>query len=43
MQSKHKCQEFLYVYSPPSGLSLNTKPPRKVSFDSQRCGVGGIA
>ena len=35
MQVKHKCQEFLYVHSPHSGLSLNAKPLGKVSCDSQ--------
>ena len=35
MQVKHKCQEFLYVHSPHSGLSLNAKPPGKVCCDSQ--------
>ena len=35
MQVKHKCQEFLYVHSPHSGLSLNAKLPAKVSCDSK--------
>ena len=35
MQLKHKCQGFLYVHSPHSGLYLNAKPPGKVSCDSQ--------
>ena len=32
MKVKHKCQELLYVHSPHSGLSLNAKPPGKVSL-----------
>ena len=43
MQAKHKCQEFLYVHSPHSGLSFNMNRWKKLSLlqteDDQRFSV----